>query len=194
MIYNVEKLKSDTKKRSMSNHINNPELRNNLELLAKKPFILYNKVLKLNGQSPTTTDTFQISIMIDGLAYDINRFEEFKTCVDLMKANTKISSLLGKLVGTTAGMSTTEDAETCIMRFIQQAYVDTANTSFDLPAFNEHYKAFEELFYSDTMRLADTVSLHNFESEVEEIVLEEGLAIRRLPQVQDLQTKIQEMS
>src|SRR5258708_36282870 len=119
MIYNLEKLKSDTKKRRMSNHINNPELRNNLELLAKKAFTLYNKVLKLNGQSPTTTDTFQISIMIDGLAYDINRFEEFKTCVDLMKANTKISSLLGKLFGTSAGMSTTEFEETCIMRVFQ---------------------------------------------------------------------------
>jgi|SRR5258708_6507114 len=194
MIYNLEKFKSDTKKRLMSNHVNNPELRNNLELLAKKAFTLYNNLLKRNGQSPSTADSLQISMMINGLAYDINRFEEFKTCVDLMKANTKISSLLGKLVGTTAGMSTIENAETCIFRFIQQVYVDTANTSFDLPAFNEHYKAFEELFYSDTMRFVDTVRLHNFESEVEEIVLEEGLAIRRLPQVQDVQTKIQEMS
>src|SRR5260370_38157903 len=42
------------------------------------------------------------------------------------------------------------------------------------------------------MRLADTVRLHNFESEVDEIVLEEGLAIRRLPQVQDVRTEIQE--
>ncbi len=176
----------------MSNHVNNPELRNNLELLAKKAFTLYNNLLKHNGQSPTTADTFQISIMINGLAYDINRFEEFKTCVDLMKANTKISSLLGKLVGTTAGMSTIENAETCIMQFIQQVYVDTANTSFDLPAFNEHYEAFEELFYSDTMRHADTVRLHNFESEVDEIVLEEGLVIKKLPQVQDVRTEIQE--
>ena len=75
MIYNLEKLKSDTKKRRMSNHVNNPELRNNLELLAKKAFTLYNNLLKHNGQSPTTADTFQISIMINGLAYDINRFE-----------------------------------------------------------------------------------------------------------------------
>lgn len=174
-------------------NVNNQKLKDNMELLAEKAFALYNKVLKLNGQSPITADAFQISIMINGLAYDINRFEEFKTCVDLMKANTKISSLMGKLVGTTAGMSTTENAETCIMQFIQQVYVDTANTSFDLSTFNEHYEAFEELFYSNTMRLTDTVRLHNFESEVDEIVLEEGLVIKKLPQVQDVRTKIQEM-
>ena len=177
----------------MNNPVNNPELKNNLELLAKKAFTLYNDVLKLNGQSPSTANTFQISIMINGLAHDINRFGEFNRCVELMHAGTTIRSLLGKLVGTTAGRATIENAEICIFRFIQQVYLDTANTSFDLSVFNKQYEAFEELFYSETMRIVDTVRLHNFESEAEEIVLEEGLAIKRLPEVQDVQTKIQEM-
>jgi hypothetical protein len=173
--------------------LNNPELRNNLELLAKRAFALYNDVLKLNGKSPSTADSLQISMMISGLGYDINRFDEYKTCVSLMRADTKISSLLGKLVGTITGMFTIENAERCIVQFIQQVYLDTANTSFDPTIFNEHYEAFEELFYSDTMRFVDTVRLNNFESEVEEIILEAGLAIKRLPQVQDVQTKMQEL-
>lgn len=177
----------------MNNSVNNPELKNNLELLAKKAFTLYNDVLKLNGLSPSTADAFQVSIMINGLGYDINRFNEFNRCVELMHADTTIRSLLGKLVGTTAGMATVENAEICIFRFIQQVYLDTANISFDLSVFNKQYEAFEELFYSETVRMVDTVRLHNFESEAGEIVLEEGLAIKRLPQVQDVQTKIQEM-
>ncbi len=108
----------------MNNPVNNPELKNNLELLAKKTFTLYNDVLKLNGQSPSTANTFQISIMINGLAHDINRFGEFNRCVELMHADTTIRSLLGKLVGTTAGRATIENAEICIFRFIQQAYLD----------------------------------------------------------------------
>jgi len=177
----------------MNNSVNNPELKNSLVLLAKKAFTLYNDVLRLNGLSPSATNTFQISIMINRLAHDINQFEEFNRCVELMNADTTIHSLLGKLVGTIAHMSTTDNAETCIARFIQQVYLDTANTSFDLTVFNNHYEAFEELFYSGTMRFVDTVRLHNFESEADEIILEDGLAIKKLPEVQDIQTKIQEM-
>ncbi len=163
-----------------------------MELLAEKAFALYSDVLKLNGQSPFTTDSLQISIMISGLAYNINRFDEFKTCVSLMNSDIKISSLLGKLVGTFAGMSTIENAEICISQFIQQVYLKSKNTSVDHSVFNEQYEMYEELFFSNTMRFVDTVRLHNFESEVEEIALEEGLAIKRLPKDHDVQTTMQE--
>src|SRR5260370_28586560 len=88
--------------------------------------------------------------------------------------------------------STTESADTCVTRFIERLYHASQEKAFDSAFFHDRYEAFEELFYSDQLRFLDTVRLHNFDSEVDEIGLEDGLAIKKLPLIQDDRTTIEE--
>ena len=170
------------------NNVANNKLKDCLELLARNTFDIYNSAVH---QYPPSNDPHRTFSIIEKLEDDVKRLDGFKQCIEIVNADVNISSLFGKLVGTILEKYGTEDADTCILQFIYQLYF--TNNTFDYPTFSEQYDAFEELFYSDRIRLVDTVRLHNFDAEADEIYLEEGLAIKKTPQVVDDRTKIQEM-
>ncbi len=173
----------------MSSAVNNQNLKDDLELLAKKAFALYKSVI---NHYPVANDPFQTVAIIVQLEAELKQIDEFQTCVDIMNADETISPLLGKMVGTIVRRSTTESADTCVTRFIERLYHASQDKAFDSAFFHDQYEAFEELFYSDQLRFLDTVRLHNFDSEVDEIGLEDGLAIKKLPLIQDDRTTIEE--
>lgn len=160
-----------------------------MELLVTKAFALYDELMRLY---PTENDPLQISTRISQLEPEIKKIAEYQTCVAMMNADATIRPLLGKTVGTIAGSAPTDSANTCVMRFIERMHYTLEGKTFDSALFTKHYEAFEELFYTDRLRFRDTVRLHNFES-ANEIVLEDGLAIIRLPLIQEGRTRMEEM-
>jgi hypothetical protein len=174
----------------MDTKVNNKELKDCLEILTKKTFDFYNRAL---SQYPASDDPVPNIFVINQLENEVKNLDEYKSCIEIGNADTNIKSLMGKMVGTLAsGMSRVESIDICILQFINQLYLYSKDRIFKIDLFNERYEAFEELFYSTTMRFVDTVRLHNFESGVDEIILEEGLVIKKLPHSVDAQTQLQE--
>lgn len=173
----------------MKSSVHNQKLKKQMELLTKRALVLYDSIFTQNTVKQNFSEIF---ILIDQQD-KIKSFDEYTKCKDLVIADTKISDLLGKLVGSTMGMSVVEDADTSILQFIQQVYLVSKNKLLDSSTFDEHYSSFEELFYNDRLRFIDTVRLYNFESEEEEIFLEKGLVIKKLPHLQDGQAKMEEL-
>ena len=170
-------------------NVANTELKDSLENLARRTFDFYNRVVSQYPIPPR--DPNEIFYLVSELEDKIKAFNEYKQCIEVVNADVNISSLFGKLVGTVVEKFSTADADECVLQFIYQLYLE--KNTFDYLTFSDHYGAFEELFYAEKLRYVDTVRLHNFATEVDEIVLEEGLVIRKLPHKVDERTKIQEM-
>lgn len=164
--------------------IHNYRLRTTLEDLCKKAIDFYNS-LSLPNRNPR-----DVGIALFNFDSEIEKIPEFTEAAKIMKNSRRINFLLGKLVGTALDKSTVDSAETCILRFIYQVYLQ--KYTFEQALFNDKYKRFEELFYSNILHFIDDVELYNFESEVDEIVLEDGLRIKKNVVAKDEQAKIQE--
>jgi hypothetical protein len=170
----------------MAKKIQNKKLKESMKVFLLKAYNTYNDIFQENHSSH---DTFiAIHLQDDTL----KQTEEFKTCVQKLTADSKISPMLGKLAGTLSHKTAVGDAEMCILRFVQQLYLK--KHEFDQALFDEQFFSFEELFYSDVIRFVDTSRLNYFDSEKDEIILEKGLVIKKSPRVVDPQTQIQEMS
>jgi len=174
----------------MSQEVNNQNLKEQMELLAKNAFALYDEVI---SHHPEANDPLQKSIILRQLEPEIKKIAEYQNCIAIMNTDETIRPLLGQLVGTMRERTTIDGADTCVMRFIEKMYHTLQGKTLDSTLFDEQYATLEELFYADRLRFQDTVRLHNFESAVDEIGLEEGLAIRKLPLIQDGRTNIEEM-
>lgn len=168
--------------------LKNKSLQEALELLCKEVFPFYKKTIPPPDTSPP--NPIYPSYFLFQLEDKVKEFGIFMKCVKIMENNPQIKTLLRKLVGTALGKSSVGGAEECIFSFINRLYIK--NNVFDQPLFNENYENFEELFYDDELHLIDNVRLYNFESDLEEVVLEPGLRIKKSILKQDDTTKFEE--
>lgn len=166
---------------------NNKQLHSILLTLTQKAFQVYDRSI---GKQSQDSDLSK-SMKLFKLDKEIVELEDFKQTDSLMKSDKKISSLLGNLVGTLTSGASVSNAETCILMFIHQLYM--RNSTFSRTLFDQQYETFEELFYSGTLRFIDRVRLYNFESEVDELILADGLFIKKSARIVDEQTKFQEI-
>lgn len=171
----------------MPNVIYSELLKSNLEKLCKKAFEFYDAAVAQNHISKEDT---QLGVVLARLDKHIEIMDEFQSCVQVMSSDDRVKPLLGQRVGTKFSKFGVENAETCVLRFVNQLYL--RKPAFDPDLFNELYDAFEELFYSDTLRFIDWVRLYNFESDVDEIPLRNGLVIKKSPPSMENQTRMRE--
>jgi hypothetical protein len=102
----------------------------------------------------------------------------FIECLELMQKDEQIKALNGKLVGTSNQRSIIKDNTTIIIGLLIQLYLKNQNYNQDI--FNETYSSFEELFYSDKLRVRDSSRLYNFQSNSSLIELGNGINIRKV--------------
>jgi hypothetical protein len=108
----------------------------------------------------------------------IQTMPAWATCRDLMSSDTLIVSHFNQLVGGVGAFAgRIGDAETCIGQFLLR--LRASAPEYDPSVFAQHYAKFEELFYSDTMYFRDWTRLHNFETDVDVILLNDDLRIVR---------------
>lgn len=103
----------------------------------------------------------------------------FAKCVSLIDKDEHIQALKGKLVGTSDAQSSLYDNSFIILSFLRQLYINSPTYSQNL--FDHAYSSFEELFYSEVLKIIDTVRLHNFRYDSSLIELGYGISIRRVP-------------
>src|SRR5690348_15462289 len=102
------------------NKIANKDLRDSIELLARKAFAFYNHVV---SQYPPVTDTTQLFLIIEKFETEIQNWDEYKRCIEVVNADVTISALLEKLVGTMSEQTTVGDANLCVTRLVYQLYL-----------------------------------------------------------------------
>lgn len=167
-------------------NIKDNKFRKCLKKLTEKALSLY--VLSIDKN---ITPKDYISISLFKFDKEVEKIKEFKVCLDIMSKDPKVSELNGKLVGTKKTKAIIKNEKECLLAFVKYFYLK--NENFDDSLFEKHYKSFEELFYSDTLRFKESVRLHNFESESDEIILGNDIKIKKIFQFQNDEQKIQEM-
>ena len=158
--------------------VNNTKLKNCLQSLAQSTLPLYNEHLPLDEPKPLSSDGLShIFIHLSELDQKVAKNPEFSICIRLMEKDKKIKALQGNLVGTHTAASIVEGEKACILSFLQQLYVK--NTEYEQDLFDQEYAYFEDLFYSDTLRLRDSARIYNFQSGADEIEFGNGIVIRK---------------
>ena len=153
----------------------NSQLKEHLEKLSQFALLLYEQ--RVGGTKPSQEEWLHVFIKLGKLDQEIFGNSEFNHCINLMKNDENIQALQGQLVGTCTGKTIVENEKVCILSFVQQLYFKSPQYQKNL--YDLQYQHFEDLFYSDVLLFVDSVKLYNFESEVGEIVLEDGLRIKK---------------
>lgn len=167
--------------------VRNKKLKEALQLLSRIILPFYKSNLPLDERSRKAH--LYVSIEMGRLENKVTEKQEFNTCVNLMKKDENIKALQGKTVGTFSSRTIVRDEKTCILSFLTQIYLKSPEYNQEL--FEHEYLCFEELFYSDKLRLRDSARLYNFQFDGEEIQCNHETKIRRqkkpgLPQVQEV--------
>jgi len=156
----------------MRTQIHNSKLKASMKALVIRATDFYDKVFSDNAiprnHERRSTVLFQVEP-------EVKKMPEYQTCLELVEADNKIGALLTKLVGTLSSRSNVGDADNVLRAFLAQHYLK--NPEFNLKTFNENYFAFEELFYTDELRLQSVTKLYNFNMDVDEIDFGDGLKI-----------------
>ena len=157
--------------------VNNTKLKNCLQSLAQSTLSLYNEHLPpLDEHKPLSSE--QLHIVFDYLANlspKVTENPEFSKCIDLMEEDKKIKELHGQLVGSSDDATGLHDEKSTILSFLQQLYIK--NQGYEQCLFDQEYSSFEELFYSDRLRIRDTSHLFNSQSSSDAVELGHGLSI-----------------
>jgi hypothetical protein len=97
-----------------------------------------------------------------------------------MESDAVVSRHVGKLVGTWRGRIRREawDYLDHILTRLLKSYYE--QKEFDRELFQKMYHDLEEFFYNDTIPLVETVPLHNFTGDVDNIDLGDGILIRKI--------------
>ncbi|MBM2824697.1 MAG: hypothetical protein HW402_361 [Dehalococcoidales bacterium] len=157
--------------------INNTELQSCLQTLAQFTLSLYYKHLP-----PDKLKQYEEHIRVFALTdldSEVKENPMFAECVAVMEKDEHIKALNGKLVGTPDSSSIIQDNMFTILSFLSQLYI--SNPTYDQDLFNQAYSSFEELFYSDVLRIRDTSRLNNFQSNSSLIELGHGINMRKVP-------------
>jgi len=157
--------------------INNPELKSCFQTLAQLALGIYHKHLPPDELQQYQEQIRYIKLFkLDSKVTEIPAFSE---CTSLMEKDKYIKALNGKLVGTSNSSSIIQDNTFTILSFLKQLYIN--NPTYDQDLFNQAYLSFEELFYSDVLRIRDISRLNNFHSHSSIIELGHGINIRKVP-------------
>ncbi len=154
--------------------IHNKELYINLQVLTESALSFYGRNLKLDPQR--MSEKYYVIRLLINFDNEIKKIPEFSECEEIMKVAPEINGLLGNLVGTCRGFTTTGNSESCLLSFLRSFYFKNAEFSLDI--FNQAYLSFEELFYSEKLQFIDSTALYNFQYEEAEIDLSDGIVIK----------------
>jgi hypothetical protein len=154
----------------MSMVVHNRALKEGLELLLKRVLPHY-RGLDIGEPEDIGIIEFQ--------GQSIEKLEEYKLCLDIMLSDPIIKFIIEHAFNLILGVASyVSDPGAFLFWFIEAYFLQ--NRSFDSHVFDSYYGKFEDFFNADTLAFTDTVRLHAFESEVDEIDLGEGMVIRRL--------------
>lgn len=156
--------------------IHNKKLYNKLQVLTESALYFYNQHLKLDPQR--MSEEYYVFLSLTAVDNEIKKISEFCDCEKIMKNTKEINNLLGNLVGTNQGLTTTGNSKSCLLSFLKKFYLK--NVKFSLGMFNQEYTNFEELFYSEKLNYVDSTALYNFQCEETVIDLHDGIAIKTM--------------
>jgi len=110
----------------------------------------------------------------------IRAIHEYDACVKIMQADAVISKHLDCLIGSSYSRFRMTAWDYLRNLLSRQLFKSQEKLRFDNEIFEKAYFDLEHFFYNETIPTIAFSPLHNFNSEVDSLELEEGLCIRKL--------------
>jgi hypothetical protein len=110
----------------------------------------------------------------------IEELPEFRACMEIMRSDPVISKHVNRLVGTQDARELRTTWDYLQYFLLKQLSQLPERLEFNPEIFDNMYFDLEQFFYSENIKLQAFAPLHNFNSDVHEIELGDGLRIRKI--------------
>lgn len=160
----------------MKQKFQNPTLRASIKELTISTASHYNNFFE-NPATPRDGGAQTFIALTQQLEPILQNTPGFNECIKIIESDKAIQALLGQSVGYFSSTARMGDASFILLSFLAEFH--RKNPEFSITEFDRSYAAFEEFFYSNKIRLADTVKLFNFDMAVDELRLDIGLIIAK---------------
>jgi len=111
---------------------------------------------------------------------NLKKLPEYQKCEKIMSQDEILGAHLNKLVGAKFGQRVRITTEDILRSILVEQLRKTKEIKFSKRAFNKTYFQIEEFFYNDKLKFCVFAPIENFQSDVKEIRLGDGLRIVKI--------------